>query len=818
MSSKQLSWSLKVSYVDAPAGFGKTIHGINWALERMREGKKILYVLKSIALINEQFEKTRHLANNLSNLVYRINGDGRKIKGSVKAKIKQHLEKSVCGTGEILFITEAAMMSLRYFPKPENWIVIFDEVPTVESEIAFKSPDNHTILTRHLKDVKATDEYVRLIPKDKQARRSLNKVARNPRADDVWKVFMRTADYVGSSEFEVYVSRKVWDNHSNQKKPPKDKFITHSILHPCKLIRFEKVIMMGAMFKESLLYQIWNKKWSHGVEFAPFEEVLNEIREKSGSAKHLITSKLTIKYITELPWTKKLARIQVNEKSALSYAIEMVVSEFNQDEFVYSLNKSIGESLELGRGIRLSGSPHGINKYKHINKGAFLSAINPKPETCRFYQSLGLSMADIKKAFMFQYCYQALMRTSLRDPNSTKEVIIVVPSKEIAEWFKTYFEGDVLVEQMQGFPEKEVYNQLNLQRISMSNAQRQDKRRRREWLNEIKELNDPINNDHKLYINREDVTDQSTLELNSNQIKIQFFSNRRERPSEEKVLHCNSWKDLFLALRGFSTRKIEKHDNSLLSAAIFGNKLIDGAITKRLENVRYCSCIIIDRDDGSLTYRQFLDLFPGINVCVYNSSKGDGRFRAIIPLSKKVPAAVYTDICRSIRAKIESIGFSRIPGDPLKPCHGIDANGFSATSVFYIPCLPKTDKQEDSFFVVQEGNPMDPESFVKDPLHNEVQTYNYRNTKASESLEICISENERTARWIKALEKIKEYIAIDKSTSPDGNRRAAFMGVGRTLKNLQCSESEIIQGLMKADHDGARREDIMKVMKTLKES
>ena len=67
MSSKPLSWSLKVSYVDAPAGFGKTMHGINWALERVREGKKVLYILKSIALINEQFEKAQHLAGNVSN-------------------------------------------------------------------------------------------------------------------------------------------------------------------------------------------------------------------------------------------------------------------------------------------------------------------------------------------------------------------------------------------------------------------------------------------------------------------------------------------------------------------------------------------------------------------------------------------------------------------------------------------------------------------------------------------------------------------------------------------------------------------------------
>ena len=390
MSSKQLSWSLEVSYVDAPAGFGKTMHGINWALERVREGKKVLYILKSIALINEQFEKAQHLAGNVSNLVYRINGDGKKIKGSVKAKIKEHLEKSVSGVGEILFITEAAMMSLRYIPKPENWIVIFDELPTVESEIAFKSPDNHSILTHHLKDIKATDEYVRLIPRDTQARRTLNKVARNPRADDVWKVFMRMADHVASAEFEVFVLKKVWDTHSKSRIPPKEKFVTHSILHPRKLIRFEKVIMMGAMFKESLLYQVWHRKWRDQVEFTPFEDVLSEIRKQSGSTKHLVGSKLTIKYITELPWTKKLARTHVNEKSALTYAIEMVASEFNQDEFVYSLNKNIGESLELGRGVRLSGSPHGINKYKHINKGAFLSAINPKPETCRFYQSLGL--------------------------------------------------------------------------------------------------------------------------------------------------------------------------------------------------------------------------------------------------------------------------------------------------------------------------------------------------------------------------------------------------------------------------------------------
>ena len=393
-------------------------------------------------------------------------------------------------------------------------------------------------------------------------------------------------------------------------------------------------------------------------------------------------------------------------------------------------------------------------------------------------------------------------------------MVIIVPSKEIAEWFKDYFEGEVILEKLNGFPEEQASNLLNLNKVSLSDAQRQDKCRRRKWLNEIKMLNatsqDTSSSD---YINRYGVTDQSTP--NEDILKIQLFSKRKERPKEENVLHCGSWKEFFLGLREFSTKRIEKHSNSLISPAIFGDKVIDGQRTKRLENVEYCSCIIVDRDDGDMTYKQFMELFPELIMCIYSSHKGYGRFRAIIPLKVKVPAAVYTDVCRSLRAKIESAGFSRIKVDPTTPCHGIDSNGFSATSVFYIPCLPASEHPEDSFFVVQEGIPLDPEVLVLNPLHDEVERYNAGNMKASKSLEGCIGNNNETIQSVTALEEINKYVAIDKESSPDGFRRAVFMGLGRRLKNSGLSPFEVAQGLTKADHDNARSDDIKKVLDTL---
>lgn len=801
---------LEFFFVDAPAGFGKTFHAVSWAVERMKSGEKVVIVLKSLELINEQFQRAQKLADELDGQVFRINGDGKKIRSSVKARIKKHLEKSPNDTGEVLFITEAAMLSLRYFPKPENWTVIFDEIPKVETEAKFKSPDNHSIITGKLKASSPFNDYLKITPKDKQARRDVNKIARNPRADDVWRIFMPLADGVATSDFEVYVSEKIWKDYFHPKHMPKSRFLAHVVLHPRKFRNFKKVIIMGAMFKESLLFQVWNHKWNKEIVFAPFVPIQDVI----GQAKHDIKAKLTIKYLTDLPWTKNLAKCEVNSQDCLSHAIEKVALEFGDEEFVYSLNKSVDDASLLKSGHRLSGSPHGINKYKHIKKGAFLAAINPKPETCKFYQSLGLSREDIKKAFMFQYCYQALLRTGLRDPNCTGDIVIIVPSKEIADWFKGYFVGDVVVEKLDGFPEEEAARALNSKGISMSNAQRQDKRRRGEWLKEITDLNSLASfNGSSTDINKHFVSNQSNHE---NVIEIQLFSRRKERPKVENILTCDSWNDLFLALREFSTTRIEKHSNCLISPAIFGDKKINEEKTKRLENVEFCSCIIIDRDDGSLTYKEFMDLFPGLRMCVYNSHKGCGRFRAIIPLSKKVPAAVYTDICRSLRAKVENAGFARGEEDPLKPCHGIDANGFAATSVFYIPCLPASEKPEDSFFIIREGSLLDPEPLVVNPLHSEVETYVARNTKASKALNSCISGVDATIREVKVTQKVAEYTKIKKDETGN-SRRAKFMGLGRSLSNFGYSEAEIAEILHEADHDGARarNDDIRKVLQTI---
>ena len=87
--------------------------------------------------------------------------------------------------------------------------------------------------------------------------------------------------------------------------------------------------------------------------------------------------------------------------------------------------------------------------------------------------------------------------------------------------------------------------------------------------------------------------------------------------------------------------------------------------------------------------------------------------------------------------------------------------------------------------------------------------------KASKSLEGCIGKNNEAMQSVTALEEIKKYVTIDKESSPEGFRRAVFMGLGRRLKNSGLSPSEVAQGLTKADHDNSRSDDIKKVMDTL---
>ncbi len=94
---------------------------------------------------------------------------------------------------------------------------------------------------------------------------------------------------------------------------------------------------------------------------------------------------------------------------------------------------------------RISNVPHGLNHYQDFKNIVFLSALNPSPAFINFLEKHeGIDLDDIRDAMVHQRIYQALMRTALRDQNSTEPVQIIVPDRKSGEWINEVFKGSTV--------------------------------------------------------------------------------------------------------------------------------------------------------------------------------------------------------------------------------------------------------------------------------------------------------------------------------------------------------------------------------------
>jgi hypothetical protein len=77
---------------------------------------------------------------------------------------------------------------------------------------------------------------------------------------------------------------------------------------------------------------------------------------------------------------------------------------------------------------------HGSNEYSDYNGIYISAALNRSPKHSELLKLVGLTKEKLLTATAHETYYQAVMRTSLRDKDSTNEVLIAVPDKFAAEY------------------------------------------------------------------------------------------------------------------------------------------------------------------------------------------------------------------------------------------------------------------------------------------------------------------------------------------------------------------------------------------------
>lgn len=810
---------IKIHTVDALCGAGKTYQALEWAMTQAEQGEKVCIVQPTIALIEQSYNDVMKRKGERCFSVERFhsgvdNGDDE----SVRQQVVERLKWSYDDIGSIVFVSHATFLSLPYFHNRKLWTLICDEIPQIVTTEERNISCTHSVFTNAIIPESRDQLYYRLREhRQKNKQSDVSKIAANLSDDDVYRVFKPIAEAIVSSTRDVFIKKENWHRIVSTKSgASRFKFTAHIVLKPWIFKDFKEVVLMGAMIQESLLYKLW----FHQVEFAEMKDIQDKLRY----AKHEVNGSLTIKYLMEGAWTKSFYEQSTDDQKCILECFEAAISkEFEGKEFLYVANTSINGLFKRhgAAAKRLPSFAHGINTFQQYDYVAFMSALNPIPATFGFLSTRNVTDSELSCAITNQTCYQAVLRCSLRDPERRADRVVVVPSKDVAEWLSSYF-SLVVVEKLSDLPVLPKKRSAGRPKTSKAVAviHRKRKQRRQKLVKQVVELTENqglLKNREKCHENTIDisinVTESSFFE---SKIALQCFRTKFDAPDSNLMLEAATEHELVETLRQFFDRTIKsKTDNFLISPSTFGDLFnASGQRSRELSNVKSAWGIWIDVDGGEMTPEELTNILPELRMIIFNTYSGEGRYRVVIPTNLFMSATAYKDIHKSIVAAIERSDAKFTSSEKLRDgyrLHGVDKSKMNAASLFYAPSQAKG--RAHSFFEIKDGKPLDVLEWLRKPLHNDVSEVDATNHEAQnvESSTVTTSYSDEIQKYV------SEYVNV-----PAGNglRNQAFYTLGLKLSGLGLSKEEIEVELTLADYDGSRRKRraIKGVIKSLAQS
>lgn len=800
---------ITIKTVDALCGSGKTYAAINFAVKHARRGAKFVFVQPAKELNNQSYKDCLKAAGG-DIPVTKIHTDTCH-KASVKSAVLDHVKQSGDG-GEILFITHAAFLTMRYWHNPNDWHIIFDEIPVVDKCFTRNVPNSHKMVTDLITSVSADPLYYQLIVEDSKALRAM---AENKRQDDVYKVFRDVSEALISDHWGVFTKKDNWHRLTGNNSSGSSQFVCFGLLKPSIFEKFKSVTIMGAMLKESIMYLWW---LSQGVQFISHPVI--EEKAQTRLSKHLNGSQVTIRYFFDAPWSKYSRDtpeyINGGAVKKLDHIKTKMKEQFGNKKFLWVANNDVldSEMNNFPNAQRLSNSPHGLNQYQGIHNVIFLSALNPTPAHFVFLESKGISSDDLRDAMVHQTTYQSVMRCSVRNTNNSSPKTVLVTDKQTAEWLGSHFAGCSIAKIDNPLRiTKKVQGRPKIGKKALSGAEKtkrcRDKKKKEMRCNE------------------------STLYTGSLVTsKGSIFSSIYSSQGETITADLNS--DQFInELRDCHFRLFEnKEANALYSSAVFDPDKSDET-DRGINNITHLWGIWLDNDGGDLSWREFQRMFPDLRMVCMNTWTGKDRYRVFIPTSHPMTVETHQRVIHHIINRLNGYYddktadiFSK-KGRKVKR-HGFDMSKLVPSSLFYMPCQPQNPK--DLFFKDFSGNLLDPIEWadaaimmVRDPATKR-PVLEYENDN-SESIEFGNTKLDALRKKaIQATNDMKQAGA-DKAiqaykNTPSGQklRHSAFFTLGLTLKSIGFNDVEISEKLKFADTDGSRQRKnaVSNIMKSLK--
>ncbi len=417
---EQTDDKMQIDYVDAICGAGKTGFLVDHFIKRIRPSGSRMVIAQPTKALIEATEK-RFLEAGIKPLV-------------LHSDKTQQLFLSLYNAfndpdEDIIIITHPGLFTHgRAMKRPENVYLFVDEIPAINGFHSVPLKYNRSIITNNIDFVPQGNGYSTLVKKTRAP--DFRNVERSGKKDAMYKQIKPMFEVIANDNIEVTVSDSCVDAFQSGKA---DAIFYSWIVKPECLSDWNNVTIMGANFKESLLYKVWSRE---GVTFAP-----------SRWTKHLpslhtrmLGSRVSIHYVMDRKWSKRFQETD-NPMPQIAPHIEEL---FGSEPYIYTVNNfAKKKSTDLfSRGQHVPPKSHGFNEFMDYHNAAFLAALNVDPQHSAFLKSrYGLEDEDIFASFSLEAAYQFVMRTSLRVPTCLEPVKVVVPSKALALALSDLFPG-----------------------------------------------------------------------------------------------------------------------------------------------------------------------------------------------------------------------------------------------------------------------------------------------------------------------------------------------------------------------------------------
>jgi hypothetical protein len=396
-----------------------------------------------------------------------------------------------------------------------------------------------------------------------------------------------------------------------------------------------------------------------------------------------------------------------------------VAKHFNGEKFLYAANKDYsGHLLDLDNAHEMARVPHGLNQYDSEVNCYFGPALNRQPIHQKLMINLGFSSQIMKSATLHEATYQAIMRTALRDPESTQLVRCVVPEYETAVRLVHIFNTEIQLKWIGDESYKKVKPLTDTQRNKRSRFNKKRDELFEATKNNVK-LGGYVNLSHSSpLLPRNDDNSLICIKENSNHIGaeipgsdsenlqtsyrsganggeahdfyITFHGHIRNKSTEEFVVEPFNHQAITKWMREFANVvNSNKDELFLFNPTIFGD--FDSEGHRRQVNFLQSSLMVLDFDNGLVSIKDFERIFwkeagrakHSFIICnTFSRNENEpNRFRVMFLYKTPVKSIkVHQAIYDSIASKLSEHGFP-------PETSGLDSVCRSGVQSYYMPCI-----------------------------------------------------------------------------------------------------------------------------------